>query len=519
VVNALIARYGHPSEVIVEVARDLKQSQEQRKEEQQQQAKNQRRNELIRADIAHILNTSPERVRAADIQKVILWEELNPSNPADRCCPYSGARISVQMLLSEQVEIEHILPFSQTLDDSLNNKTVALRRANRDKGNRTPWQAFGEQPHPDYDYAAILERAAQMPKGKRYRFAPDGMERWLKDDQGFLARALNDTRYLSRVACEYLSLICPHGTRAIPGRMTAMLRAKFGLNDVLGLRGEKNRNDHRHHAVDACVIGVTDQGMLQRFAQASASSRERQLDRLVEHMPLPWGTEHGREYFKSVKRAIDAIWVSHKPDHSHEGAMHDDTAYALLGNGRVSVHKTVDGMRQRVEDNLRVIEFSDAHASARHGLLPNGQPRPYKGYKGNSNYCIEIVRNDKGKWEGEVISTFDAYQLARQHGAARLRHPTLSISGKPLVMRLMIDDAVKMVIDGVPLVMRFVAVSAANGQMAFAPIHEANVDKRNRDKNDPFAYLSKYAGSLQKTQARRVTISPIGELHDPGFKG
>ena len=35
VVNALIERYGHPSEVIVELARDLKQSREQREEEKQ----------------------------------------------------------------------------------------------------------------------------------------------------------------------------------------------------------------------------------------------------------------------------------------------------------------------------------------------------------------------------------------------------------------------------------------------------------------------------------------------------
>jgi CRISPR-associated endonuclease Csn1 len=50
-------------------------------------------------------------------------------------------------------------------------------------------------------------------------------------------------------------------------------------------------------------------------------------------------------------------------------------------------------------------------------------------------------------------------------------------------------------------------------------LQEANVDARNRDKADPFAYLSKTAGSLQKAHGRRVTISPIGELHDPGFKG
>ncbi|MDO8699892.1 MAG: type II CRISPR RNA-guided endonuclease Cas9 [Rhodoferax sp.] len=511
VVNALIKRYGHPSEVIVELARDLKQSKEQRDEESKRQADNQRRNTRLRADIAGVLGISPERVRIADIQKMILWEELS-FDPADRRCPYSGVQISAAMLLSEQVEIEHILPFSETLDDSLNNKTVAMRQANRIKGNRTPWQAHQDFAAQGWNYEGMLERAEQMPKAKRYRFAEDGLQRWLKDDAGFLARALNDTRHLSKVAREYLSLVCPQNTRVIPGRMTAMLRAKFGLNDVLGLNGEKNRNDHRHHAVDACVIAVTDQGLLQRFAKASASARERQLNRLVEDMPLPW-----ESYRDHVKRAIDNIWVSHKPDHGHEGAMHNDTAYGLLGNGRVSVHKMVDGKRERIEDNLKVIEFTNVKAVARHGLLPSGAPRPYKGYKGDSNYCIEIVCNEKGKWEGEVISTFEAYQLVRAHGAARLRHPTLSVSEKPLVMRLMKDDSVRLAIDD-GLVTGRVCWIKANTQIAFAPVNEANTDARARSNDEPFSYIAKTAGVLQKLKARHITISPIGELHDPGFK-
>jgi CRISPR-associated endonuclease Csn1 len=510
VVNTLIKRYGHPSEVIVEVARDLKQSKDQRDEENKRQAENQRRNARIRTDIAGTLGIGEERVKNADIQKMILWEELS-FDPADRRCPYSGVQISATMLLSDEVEIEHILPFSQTLDDSLNNKTVALRQANRAKGNHTPWDAFGVQSVKDFDYAAILARAEQMPKAKRYRFGEDGYQRWLKDDAGFLARALNDTRHMSKVAREYLNLICPN-TRVIPGRMTAMLRAKFGLNDVLGLNGEKNRNDHRHHAVDACVIAVTDQGLLQRFANASVSAREQQLNRLVDNMPLPW-----ESYREHVKRAIDAIWVSHKPDHGHEGAMHNDTAYGLRGDGKVSFHKAVDGQRIRIEDNLKVIELTNEKASNRHGSLPNGEPKPYKGYKGDSNYCIEIVRNEKGKWEGEVISTFDAYQLVRMHGAERLRHPTLSVSGKPLVMQLTIDDMVRLDIDGQSRTMR-VAKLSSNGQVFMADAREANVDARNRNNEDPFTYISKMAGSFHSAKARRITISPIGELHDPGFK-
>ena len=525
VVNALIKRYGHPSQVIVEVARDLKRSKDQRDEDSKRQAENQRRNQRHRSLIAGILHISKERVRGADLQKMVLWEELS-FDPAERRCPYSGVQISAAMLLSDEVEIEHILPFSQTLDDSLNNKTVSMRHANRYKGNQTPWDAFGKTKVQGFDYLGILQRAELMPRQKRARFAEDGMERWLKDDKGFLARALNDTKYLSKVAREYMSLICPQDTRVIPGQMTAMLRGKFGLNDVLGINGEKNRNDHRHHAVDACVIGVTDQGLLQRFAKASADAREKQLNRLVETMPDPWPTYRAHVMLTITGNVIrngklvsekPGIWISHKPDHGHEGAMHNETAYGLLGNGRVSVHKQVEGKRTYIEDNLKVIEFGNAKAVQRHGVLPDGSPRPYKGYKGDSNYCIEIIRNEKGKWEGEVISTYEAYQIVRESGVERLRNQSLSISKKPLVMRLMLDDSIRLVDEYGLRTMRVAKVSG-NGQIFMSNTQESNVDARNRDKDDPFIYLSKTASVLQKLKARRVTISPIGELNDPGFK-
>ncbi|PAT37173.1 type II CRISPR RNA-guided endonuclease Cas9 [Vandammella animalimorsus] len=510
VVNDLIRRYGRPTEIVVELARELKQSREQKLEAQRKQADNQKRNARIRAEIAPILGISEERVKHADIQKWILWEELS-FDVADRRCPYSGVQISARMLLSDEVEIEHILPFSQTLDDSLNNKTVSMRQANRIKGNRTPWQARQDFEAQGWPYEGMQQRAERMPRAKRYRFAPDGYERWLGEDQGFLARALNDTRYLSRIARDYLTLVCPGGVRVIPGRMTALLRAKFGLNGVLSLSGEKNRDDHRHHAVDACVIGVTDQGLLQRFAEASAMARQQGLEKLVETMPLPWET-----YPAHVQRAVQNIWVSHRPDHGHEGGMMEETSYGISKDGRIKQRRKADGSQGREISNL--IRISEPSQPERHGVDAEGQPLPYKGYVGGSNYCIEITRNDKGKWEGEVISTFRAYQIVRKHGVARLRHPEMAQNGKALVMRLMIDDCVRLELDGREETMRVVVIPR-NGQVFMAPLHEANVDARNRDKNDPFSYISKMAGSFLKAKARHITISPIGELHDPGFKG
>ena len=512
VVNALLQRYGSPAEVVIEVARELKQNLERRREIEREQSERQRQNERWVAELTDSAGPALEKVSALDLQKMRLWTELNPKDAADRRCPYTGEQISLARLFSDEIEVDHILPFSRTLDDSLNNRTVGLRRANRDKGNRTPWEAFGAQSVPGYDYDAIVERAKAMPRAKAKRFAADGYQQWLRDDKDFLARALNDTAYLSRVAKEYLSLVCPpNRVRAIPGRLTALLRAKFGLNDVLGVRGEKNRNDHRHHVVDAAVIGVTDQGLLQRVSQASASAKSNHTARLIDEMPLPWPT-----YREHVVRAVSAIVVSHRPDHGYEGKLHNETAYGLVGDGLVAHHAVEDGKRVQKVERLSVIPITEPSASARHGTLPDGSPRPYKGYKGDSNYCIEIVREADGKWMDDVISTFEAYQVVRRNGVGRLRDRERGVRGKPLVMRLLINDYVRLELEGRLTIMRVAKISG-NGQVFMCEHHEANVDERNRDKADSFGYVSKKAGTFRKSNARRVTVSPIGEVRDPGF--
>ena len=550
VVNGLIKRYGHPAEIVVEVARELKQGKALRDEISKEQTKRQEENRLYRDKIRSLIGGAEPST--LDIQRMRLWVELNRDDVANRRCPYTGEQISIEMLYSDAVEIEHILPFSRTLDDSLNNKTVALRRANRDKANKTPFEAFGHSPD-GYSYEAILERAKLMPRDKAKRFAPDAYQRWLKEDKDFLARALNDTAYISRLAKEYLTLVCPaNKVRSIPGRLTALLRGKFGLNELLSGTAEKNRNDHRHHALDAAVIAITDQGLLQRFSQANAQAREKGLRRLVEDMPLPWPT-----YREQVGRALRNIVVSYRPDHGYQSGLHNDTAYGLLSDGKV-VHRVplekfksakeiettdfsdaafktwlldqVDGLegkefasriehltrehgthRARVVEKLAVIPMHSSKAAARHGTEEDGSPRAYKGYKGDSNYCIEIWRNDKGTWEGTVVSSFEAHQVVRVQGWAGLRHPRRALNGQPLVMRLMIDDMLQIDLGEGWRTLR-VATISGNGQIFMAEHHEANVDARNRDKASGFKYLSKYPGSLQSAKGRRVSVSPSGEM-------
>ena len=300
--------------------------------------------------------------------------------------------------------------------------------------------------------------------------------------------------------------------------MTAMLRGKFGLNQLLSGTEAKNRNDHRHHALDAAVIGITDQGLLKRFATASAKAQAQQLDRLVDEMPLPWAT-----YREHVERALRAVVVSHKPDHGYQGRMHEDTAWGLREEGKVSRLVTPEdgGPRTRHTKPLNVIQIASSKDPNRHGSTEDGRPSPYKGYVGGSNFCLEIWKDEKGKVGGTVISTFEAYRIIREFGdhvgMQKLMNPTYAGNGCRLIARLISNDLVRLVLDGEIRLMKVVKIFSS-GQFFMSPHNEANVDARNSDKADPFSYDSKMPGSFIKAKGRKVTVSPIGDVRDPGFK-
>src|SRR5690606_6595145 len=115
-------------------------------------------------------------------------------------------------------------------------------------------------------------------------------------------------------------------------------------------------------------------------------------------------------------------------------AMMEDTAYGIGKDGTIGRRvKEGDGEGRTIKNLVRI---SEPDQKQRHGVDSDGRPLPYKGYVGGSNYCLEVIRDEKGKWRGEVVSTYNAYQVVRQFGKERLRHPKLSASGQPLVMRL-----------------------------------------------------------------------------------
>ena len=304
VVNALIAEYGRPDQVVIELVRDLKLSKKRRDELDKDQAANQAKNEQRDKELRKLgLDTDYD-----NRLKLRLWKELNPENALDRRCPFTGEVIGKHRLFfSGEVEVEHLIPWADSWDDSAANKVVCLRKANQVKGQQTPHEAFGETP----EWDSIRQRAAKLPREKQWRFAPDARQRFERQ-RGFLARQLNETGWLARLAKEYLAAVVPQNNiRVSPGRLTAMIRAKWRLNYLLpGPHGSdaKNRTDHRHHAIDAFVVALTNRSLLNRMSRTYDATRAKIT------VPPPWDG-----FREELQYRLDCLIVSHKPDRGTPG--------------------------------------------------------------------------------------------------------------------------------------------------------------------------------------------------------
>ena len=569
VANRISEIYGKPEEVVVELARDMKSNREQKREYERRQREGRDRNNRFR----EMLDSREQPVTSDVLWKLRLWEEQDP--PQARVCPYTGKVLSFEMAVSAATEIDHILPFSRTLDDSPANKVLCVAAANRDKGDRSPYEAFGQNPA-GYDYEEILARAARLPDNKRWRFQKDAMDRFA-DEKDFLDRQLNETRYLSRTARTYLAHLYDEKTeqrqrvRVVPGRMTALLRRGWGLEGMLRVNedGEivgKQRDDHRHHAIDAFVVANTTQGLLHRFARAAGASQdaEGKLAKVAGQV-LPW-EGFDREHLRPL---LDRMIVSHKPDHGALGVLdkttdqlHNETAYGLIeysedGLSKIVVRKKLADFKRRGDiDAVRdttlraaLLELWDrvhweggkaadfAERAATEGVLLGGNRRPVqrarvldkqhvipirhgpgkqhsKGYLPGGNEFADVWRMRDGSWQMVVVPTFDANQPGFDVERFRPVTPKGKHKGEPdpaakRLMRLQINDMGAM---GEGPNLCIVRVRKINNRTGRPP----SVVLDNHNDAQPAKEEEFSARKLQKLGFRKIRVDEIGRVRDPG---
>lgn len=550
-VNLIITVHGKPDEIVVELARELKQSADQKTEAERTIKKN--TDAAIRRGASLVELGQPDTGANRAVMRV--WEEMNP-DPMNRRCPYTGTLISPAMLFSGECDMDHILPYSRTLDDSGSNKTLCLKEANRAKRNKSPSEAANDGMR---IWALEGENLKHLPDNKAWRFKPDAMARF-EGERDFLDRALVDTQYLSRIAREYLDRLYTEGGHVwvVPGRLTEMLRRHWGLNSLLhddqrDVNKSKNRMDHRHHALDAAVIGATDRGLIKRMADQSQIDASQGLDELASKVPQPW-----EDFRNAVRRQINAITVSHRADHGRidpaarskgadttTGQLHNDTAYGLTGqslNGvpLVVTRKPFDALTPAMVDKLRDRHLAEALALATkgkdgkdyqtalrafaarpgpyHGIrrvriiepvdvieIKDRKGLAYKGYKGDSNQCYEVWRMPDRSVRHVVISTFDAHRDidSRPHPAAKR------------LLRLFKNDMVRLDDSKNGSVTATIERFSSIGTVEMVPHNEGNADQRYR-KDRESVYIRKNAASLIRSGARRVLVDELGRVRDPG---
>ena len=550
VVNELIRFHGKPTEIVIELARDLPLGAKSKAELEKQQAKHQEKND----EIEEVLKSYNRQATRYLLQKYKLWEELCPNDVNGRRCVFTGHMISIYDLLSEKTEIEHLLPRAQTFDDSMANKTVCFSQANRDKGNNAPYQAFAHSP-PGYNWNAILQRVQNLPKNKQRKFTEHALAERLANG-GFIERQLNDTRYISRYTRAYLTSLIPENKIwVVTGQLTSDVRHHLGMNRFLKDHNQisegtpkKNRNDHRHHAVDALVIGLISRSLLQRAA-TEAARNEGKTKKIFEGKQLtPW-----EGFDDDARAALSKLRVSHRMKKKAQGKLLKETAYSLNGSTYepndasevyhripVSEIKTLRDINQIKDERIRedleaevyyvwedkkeleaeIASWFQKQGIRRIKIKENKSVRPirdkngriFKAYEAQSNAFMDIYIHPKtGRWTSETVSRFDANSPHADNPDFipywQRRFPHLK-----RLMRLRINSLLSLREDGREVLYRVQRLSG--NTITLSEIHEANNDARNRAKkrDDYLPFVYKAASSLQNAQARLVHISPTGRI-------
>jgi len=332
VVNGIIRTHGKPTRIHLEMARSLKMNAHQREEHAKKTKANEKSRDTARATLLEY-GVLPTRDALILLR---LWEEQ------DKTCIYSGKPISITQLLSGQIEVDHIYPRGNH-DDSYMNKVVSFATENATKSNRLPavWLSGDTE-----KYESFVSRANKVPLPKRERLLATSVP------EGFAARDLNDTAYMATAAKAYLSLIveAPHHVFCPKGAHTAFLRKNWNLHDLLRNDGQdfKNREDHRHHALDAIVIALSTPSLIQRISKNlhyksrwkdirldnGEPGRAYRLKPVMEDLTSPW--ENLRD---SANHALEKIRVSHRANRKLSGKLHEETNYGATSKDGVVVRR------------------------------------------------------------------------------------------------------------------------------------------------------------------------------------
>lgn len=348
VVNAIIRKQGiSPTYINIELAREMAKDFSERKKLEKEmddnRAKNERAMERIRNEYGKTDATGQ------DLVKLKLYEEQGG------VCAYSQKQMSLARLFEPNyAEVDHIVPYSLSFDDSYKNKVLVLTEENRNKGNRLPLQYLSGQRRENF--IVWVNSAVRDQRKKRLLLKEDFTP---EDEQNFKERNLQDTKTMSRFLLNYIRdnlQFAPSDkgrkkrVTAVNGAVTSYMRKRWGITKI-------REDGDLHHAVDAVVIACTTDGMIQQvsryaafreceYSQTEAGSLavDPQTGEVLRQFPYPW-TQFRKElearlcndpsrviaglrlpfYMEEDAPEVRPLFVSRMPRRKVTGAAHKDT--------------------------------------------------------------------------------------------------------------------------------------------------------------------------------------------------
>lgn len=350
VINAIIREQKiSPVYINIELAREMSKTFEERNKDTKSNEENRARNEKFKQEI--IDNFHVSEPTGMDIVKLKLWHEQ-----CEGISPYSVKQIEYDRLFEVgYVDIDHIVPYSISFDDSYKNKILVFSSENREKGNRLPLQYLSES---DGEKMTVWVENNIHDLRKRQKL----LKKTVTEDEinEFKERNLNDTKYLCKFLLNFIkdNLEFAPSVRdkkkrvtAVNGAVTAYMRKRWGITKI-------REDGDLHHAADAAVIACVRDGMINRISRYSKYHEcayvksengdyavNKQTGEVIDHFPYPYpdfrneldirlfdNPEHMHNALRKLKNYSDIdienikpCFVSRMPTHKVTGAAHLET--------------------------------------------------------------------------------------------------------------------------------------------------------------------------------------------------
>lgn len=322
IINALILKYGKPEAIHIEVARELTKDKNERFKIMDQQLTNKVDKINLKYQILSKFECfySEDQIKNNDLLKYKLFIEQKGIDPY--MLAYTNdenvSKIHEKDIFdNDAYEIDHILPYSMCFNDLYSNKVLVSTKMNREKGNRIPYEAFHARSGFLKFQSWVYKNIHDARKRENY-LTKKVTEEMLED---FSARALNDTRYATKVLCKIISYYFSDvKVRSFTGQVTSKLKGIWRLNNlthsyksgdlllhdkrdqkldqlykqldeeldfikqkdikkkIISMEREitlKDRSNHLHHALDATIIACATDSLRRRVEMHEMYIRQR----------------------------------------------------------------------------------------------------------------------------------------------------------------------------------------------------------------------------------------------------